>query len=193
MNKLLDTFSALGYVNESNDEIIAYGLQRIRDFLIDIMGVIICGIIMRNLLASMVFEVFYIPLRVYAGGYHASNEKKCAYLSWGSIVLSLAVISYLPIPMRIQHLLMVLSAIIIFFLAPLESANKPLMVKEKEVFRRRSIMIVLTEEIIYSLAVLLNSMICAKAICIALALVAVGVILGKDYTSLFKKYVPLNL
>lgn len=178
MSKLIRMFQKLGYVNDSNDEIVAYGLKRIYELLIDIVCVIICGIVMKNVGAALIFEFTYVPLRVNAGGYHASNEKKCKYLSWISIVLSIAIIAYFPIRFYVMHLLIIISSGVIVFLAPVESINKPLTDTERKVFFHRSIIFILTEEFAYILFVFLKAQFSAKAICVSCVCVAIGLVLG---------------
>ncbi len=178
MNRLLQRLSEEGYVDEADVKVVAYGLQRIRELLIDVTGTLILGILMDEVIAAVVFEMVYIPLRLYAGGYHASSERRCKYLSWISIILSIAVIHCVSIPEKIQHLFVLITIIIIFLWSPVESANKPLYEMERKVFRYRSIVIVLVESAIYILMFKCGGDMCAKAICIAMMLVGGGEVWG---------------
>lgn len=178
MNKLLCTFRKLGYVDNFNEEVITYGLQRITELLIDIFGALLCGAIMGNFFVGFIFEFAYIPLRVYAGGYHASNKKKCKYISWGSMVGCMTIIFYVPLSVFVQHFLIVLSILCVVKLSPVESANKPLSKREKQMFRKRSVLIMFGEVLIYCLFILFKFGIGAKTFCIANVLIAVGLCLG---------------
>ncbi|MFR2793846.1 MAG: accessory gene regulator B family protein [Eisenbergiella sp.] len=178
MSRLLQRLSEEGYIDEANVEVVAYGLQRIWELLVDVAGTLILGILMDEVIAAVVFEMVYIPLRLYAGGYHASSERRCKYLSWVSIILSITVIHYVSIPEKIQHLFVLITIIIIFLWSPVESANKPLYEMERKVFRYRSIVIVLAESVIYILMFKCGGYVCSKAICIAMGGVGVGVVGG---------------
>lgn len=177
MNKILSDLRTLGYVNNSNEEIIAFGLKRMYGLFLDILGAVLCGAVMGNVMVGFLFELAYIPLRVYAGGYHASSEKKCNYLSFGSMVCCLAIIIFLPFHIYYQHFLMALSVMCVVILSPVESASKPLTRKEKQIFRRRSRIISFIELTVYIFAVFYNGKI-AKTISISTALIAIGLIAG---------------
>lgn len=161
-----------------NEKIIAYGLQRITELTTDIFGALLCGAIMGNIFVGFVFELAYIPLRVYAGGYHAASEKKCKYISWGSMIGCMIIIFYVPLSAFIQHFLMALSILCVVIMSPVESINKPLSKKEKQMFRKRSMLIMFSEVLIYCLLVLFKVEIGAKTFCIAIVLIAIGLCLG---------------
>ncbi len=178
MNRLLRKLQLLGYVDSSNSEVISFGLKRIRDFIIDIAGALLCAAIMGNLFVGVLFEFTYVPLRVYAGGYHASSEKKCTLLSWGSAICCLLIVFYLSIPAWFLHILMAFSAICIIVLSPVESAKKPLSSNEKNIFRKRSLMILFFEIAFYCLFILSGMEMYAKTMCIAIVLIVSGLIAG---------------
>ena len=178
MSRLLQRILEENYIDEANVEVVAYGLQRIRELIIDVAGTLIFGVLMDEVIAAAVFEMAYIPLRLYAGGYHSSSERRCKYLSWASIILSLTVIHYVPIPEKIQHLFVLITIIVIFLWSPIESENKPLYEMERKLFRWRSIIIVLAESAIYILMFKCEGYMCAKAICIAIGGVGIGVVGG---------------
>lgn len=181
MNKLCSIFFKMGYADETNIEIVTYGLQRIHDLFVDTIVNVVCSMVMGNIRACLLYEVCYIALRIYAGGYHAASKIKCKYLSFGSIILSISIINYLPVKMSLLHFLMIILSVVILLLAPVESVNKPLTHKEKIVFRHRVIIIIFCEVIIYYLAVLFNYMIYAKAIFVSIALVAAGIVGGTNF------------
>lgn len=49
--------------------------------LINLISTIVIGVIAGNVFESIAFLVFYIPLRSYAGGYHASTPRRCYFIS----------------------------------------------------------------------------------------------------------------
>lgn len=177
MNKIIKLFSNLGYINEENNKIIIFGLQRIRNLIEDILIAMLCGIIMKNLMVGVLFEFSYIPLRIYAGGYHVSSERICKYLSWGSIVVSMIIIFYFPIPVMFQHFLISIALFGISIVSPIESVNKPLNAKEKNIFHRRSVEVAIGEGILYFFLFSSKLFLFSKTICITVVLVAVGLVM----------------
>ena len=166
-----------GYVTEGNNKVVETGIKRIKHFMQDIGLALAVGCLLKSIGVSVVMEMVYLPLRCYSGGYQASSEKVCKYLSWGSIVGCLAVIRYVPIPVYLQHLLMLVSVVCIAVFAPVESPNKPLYEREKRVFRRISLVITAVAVFCYGGTVLFGADVYAKTICMAVVMVWGGLIL----------------
>jgi accessory gene regulator B len=136
-------------VNEDR-ELYVYGLQQGFIMLINIMTTIIIGVIFGMFWQSIVFLIAYIPIRSYAGGYHARTQLRCYFIS--TIIIIMALLGMRMVMWTNFYCLLTafLSSIIIIILAPVEDTNKPLSQKEKQVYRKKTIII---------LGVLFNSII----------------------------------
>lgn len=176
MNKLISIFKNAGYVNNDNEKIVIYGLQKIKALFEDIALAIIGGAILGDVIAAIIYECAYLSLRIYAGGYHAGTEKKCKCLSFGSLVVSLMLIFCDRISVTILSGVMICSLLLIIRLAPVESQNKKLFHKEKEIYRIRCLIVAITETCIYVLCICIHQNLYAKAIAIAVIIVAIGLI-----------------
>ena len=176
MNKLVVILQRLDYINDTNIGIISYGLKRIFELLKDILITLLCSLLLGNITIGILFELVYIPLRIYAGGYHASTPQKCSYLSYGSMIGCLTIILFFPIKQFILHICMLLFTIIILIHAPVESPNKILSTKEKKVFRRNCIHISTIEILFYCIFIFLHKPIYAKTIMVSTGLIAIGII-----------------
>lgn len=180
IKRILDWLYAQGYVNESNDKIIELGLQRIKSTFASIAFSAIVSWLMGDMKVGLLFELTYIPIRIYAGGYHASNKKKCEYLSYGSLLLCMILIFYVPMKMEIMHLLLLLSGMIIFFLAPVESVNKRLNSGEKKVYRCKSIIYLMIMVFVYGFLVRMDKLLYMKTVMYSVCLVAVGLFISEQ-------------
>ena len=138
IKRILDWLYAQGYVNESNNKIIELGLQRMKSTFTSIIFSAIVSWLMGDVIVGLLFELTYIPIRIYAGGYHASSKRRCECLSYGSLLLCMILIFYVPMKMEIIHVLLVFSGGIILLQSPIESSNKRLNSVEKKVYRRKS-------------------------------------------------------
>lgn len=76
----------MGYVNESNDKIIELGLQRMKSTFTSIAFSAIVSWLMGDVIVGLLFELTYIPIRIYAGGYHASSKRRCECLSYAKLI-----------------------------------------------------------------------------------------------------------
>lgn len=98
----------------------------------------------------IIFLAGFIPLRSYAGGYHARGYISCYFESCAVLMAAMFSIKYFVLErgqdVEIWQAFFV-SVVVIFLLAPLADENKPISEKEAVVFKRRT-RIILTAEII---------------------------------------------
>ena len=62
--------------------------------LLNLISTIVIGVIAGKVFESIAFLVFYIPLRSYVGGYHASTPRRCYFISIVIIMAMLLFIIY---------------------------------------------------------------------------------------------------
>lgn len=174
---MLDWLYKLGYVNESNDKIIELGLQRIKSTFTSIAFSAIVSWLMGDIIVGLLFELTYIPIRIYAGGYHASSKRRCEYLSYGSLILCMILVFYVPIKLILMNILILMSGLIIFLFSPIESPHKKLNNIEKKIFRRKSIIYMIIGILMYVALIKVGEVDWAKTIMISISLVSLGLIL----------------
>lgn len=88
------------------------------------------------LLESICFSLSFIPVRQFAGGYHAKSPRICYVFSTILIVLALIAINYMRINELILFIIVFLASYIIFRYAPAESKVNKLLDKDKIRFRK---------------------------------------------------------
>ena len=139
-------------INETEKEVYEYGFRMLFAYLFNLMTAIAIGITMGQLWECLVLTFVFVPLRSYAGGYHASSEGKCYVLSVGMVVLDLFMLRYFPgwFHIGVGILVLLAAAAIIMLLAPVENKNKPLDLDEIRVYSRRTY-IVLTIELVIAI------------------------------------------
>ena len=64
-------------IQSSTKEVCAYGLRQIFSTILNAGTMLLIGFLMQMLIEAILFTVIYIPVRVYAGGYHASTPQRC--------------------------------------------------------------------------------------------------------------------
>ncbi len=156
-NKISDTFVNNNKITDDKKEIFAYGINRILCNFTMLTACIIIGILSGNLINVVLFLLLFIPIRKYCGGFHLESPLNCFIASIFTViiaVLSSVIICGSEIKTEISIILSVLSIIIIFFLAPVESMNKQLTSNEKKVYKSKAIKILLLYYFIFSIAVI---------------------------------------
>lgn len=125
-------------MEEKERELYRFGFKHVFLCCINLGTAIIIGAICGMFWQSIVFSMSYIPLRRYAGGYHAKTPQLCYILSTLLIFSALMVVKYFPNNNFIVQITVGISALLIFLDAPIESKNKPLNEKETVVFRKKA-------------------------------------------------------
>ncbi|MBQ8297660.1 MAG: accessory gene regulator B family protein [Ruminococcus sp.] len=74
------------------------------------------------------YLVFFLPLRIFSGGYHAETSERCFVLSTVMYVMSIAASSFLPFLYQSWQgrIIGVISVLVILVSAPLVNKNNPL-------------------------------------------------------------------
>ena len=163
-----------GIVNESDKELYEFGVNQLLLFFINLGTSLIIGIVLGMVWQSIVFSIAYIPLRRFAGGYHAATAGACYLMSTVLIAASLMVMKYLLVDIVTVIAVLLIAAIIVWFRAPVASINKPLTEKEFSVFKRKTRVILIIECVLtLSLAMIFEN----AAECISIAVFCSGLML----------------
>ena len=140
------------YIQTEDEELYEYGIFLLMSRIIYAVFTVLVGIILGCFGESIIFYISFSVLRKYAGGFHASSEKRCLLFSTTSIIISLIFITlFKTYSIAVPGLVLsILAAITIVLLAPVDSKEKPLKSKERKRFRN----IALTISVIYLLSVI---------------------------------------
>lgn len=144
--KITDVFESKGIIQPSNKEVCAYGLRQLFSTILNAGTMLIIGLLMHMMIESIVFTIAYIPIRIFAGGYHASTPQRCWAFSAVMLFVILCIVKYTP-EKYFWYLtaLSLIAGIVIIYLSPVEDQNKPLDETEHHVYHVRTVVLVLTE------------------------------------------------
>lgn len=139
-DKLILTLISRNIIKEEDKEIYIYGFNQTLFMMLNFITILIIGLLFNMLMETMIFMITYIPIRIYAGGYHARTQVKCYIFSVFMLISALYIIKLQLISNKLTIILLsVISSIIILYLAPIEDINKPLDKKEIETYKKRTI------------------------------------------------------
>lgn len=168
-------------MDEEESEVIRYGLEILLIKISFFTAALIIGAIMQSFLECLIFITLFSLIRTTAGGYHAETRMQCFISSMSIFAVSLGIIKlvstygYILIPLSI---LSVLSILIIWRLAPVDTENKRLDATEKQKFQKRTRVIILIEILIAVTTYLMNIESVAAAAMLALIITSVLVLTG---------------
>lgn len=143
-------------VKAEDAEIYIYGINQILVSILNISSALIISLIFGVFLEVAVFMVAYIPLRAFAGGYHARTPLRCYIFSVIMLISVSFGLKYLSLIEWVYYVVLVLAIIIICVLSPVEDKNKPLDEIERKVYKMRTIVITITETFIGFMLVIIG-------------------------------------
>lgn len=176
--KIADRLCKQDIIEDADKELYVYGFNMLLTVSLNIISTIIIGLLFGMVFESIAFLVAYIPLRSYAGGYHARTPLRCYIISLLLIVLILLTLRLIRESVLALFVLSTIGTIICVTMSPVEDVNKPLDEAEIKVYRKKA-MIILAAEIIILIISIFALMKLAAVISTSLALEGIMLILGK--------------
>lgn len=168
-------------INDTEDELYIYGLFMLLSRTLYFILTLIFGVLLNIVLESVVFYVAFQFIRTSAGGIHASNELKCEVATTLSLFLCLGVVNLCDLYnlKTVIIILTIVATVLIFVLCPLDSPEKPLTIKEKKYFRKKSWIILLIILTIICLSLYFKISALIYPCCMSLILESILLFLGK--------------
>ena len=176
--KITDRLCSQDIIEDADKELYEYGFNMLLTVSLNIISTIIIGLLFGMVFESIAFLVAYIPLRSYAGGYHARTPLRCYIISLLLIVLILLTLKLIGESVLALFVLSSIGTIICVTMSPVEDVNKPLDEAEIKVYRKKA-MIILAAEIIILIISIFALMKLAAVISTSLALEGAMLVLGK--------------
>lgn len=182
-HKIGDNLVRSNVIKEEDAEIYIYGINQIFVSVLNVSSALIIGLILGMLLESVIFLAAYIPLRSFAGGYHAKTPVRCYFTSVFLIFAVLLFCKYIPFNLLLHGGILIINSAICAFLCPVQDNNKPLDAVECKRYKKIAIVILLIEACAWMIAPFVIYML-GKIISIAIFLETIMLLLGKIKTNL---------
>ncbi len=117
-----------------------YGLDVFISSMLVVTSIVLLSALVGNVAHSVIFFLMFIPLRIFAGGYHASTKIRCYFVSLAVYILYTLATFYAPkgvyIPCGIVCTL--ISVVVVFEYAPIIHENKSVNYIEIKTFKKIS-------------------------------------------------------
>ena len=146
-----------GFINKNgalvgiDEDLCEYGIYNLLLEIVNIILTLLIGIFTNMLSECLIFTIAYIPLRIFAGGFHAKTPMLCTIIS--AIILYVNVLLIRRFSENFScglFLITIISVVLVLFFAPISSRNKKLDKKEKTVYHTMT-MVVLSFEFLAEL------------------------------------------
>lgn len=146
--KIVSNMEKQNMIQANRRSVYKYGINQMLNMLLNTITFLMIGLFFDMVLETVIFTSAYIPLRIYAGGFHAKTPFKCWIVSALMLLFVLLFIRYMDVNIKFYDFLALIGSIIIFFLSPVEDKNKPLDDVEKVVYKKRCIFVFVIELLI---------------------------------------------
>ena len=140
-------------IDPNKQEIYSYGFELLISTTANFIVIFIISCVFGLFFEPLLFMVSFIPLRLSAGGYHAKHHWSCI-VGFGSIFLLFMIfLSRINSDAWSYYSLIAtfVSSVLIYYLAPVETPNKPLSYKHYVQQRNRSVTLSLIHVAIVSI------------------------------------------
>lgn len=86
-----------GIIQEEDIDKCQYGLDIFISSVLEVASILIIAAVVGNFFDTLIFFAAFIPLRVYAGGYHANTKLRCYLVSLSVYGIFTVAIYVLPV------------------------------------------------------------------------------------------------
>ena len=143
--KIVNHIEASGGISSEDREIYLFGVWQGMFMFLGIGTMALVGLLFRAFPYILLFVIAFMPLRSFAGGFHAKTQLRC-YLASTITTVFIAIVSPITVVnSSLMIALLLVFAMLIILLSPVGSANKPLDDLEKKVYKRKATKICLFE------------------------------------------------
>lgn len=149
---ITDYFIEAGVINTKNKDSYVYCFEYAIDMILFPIALLFLGIIFNRFVASVLFCITIIPLKMIAGGAHASTRIKCSIISYAlSIFILLTYNMLYVVPLTLLVICYILCSGAIIILAPVDHKNNILPTETKHKLKKLCFLYLCILSIVYIL------------------------------------------
>ena len=179
VERLTDFLEKEEIISDEEKEIVQFGLESLGGNLLGIILTLVVGVCFQQVREALLLWFLLFPLRKNAGGFHAKTKVRCFLSSTVTIIVSMVCIQQIRWTETENILITVISAVVIWIMAPVENGNKRLDSVEYRVYRQRTRKILLLEVLLFVLSLTFGWEDLVIGITMVFSIVCVVLVTGK--------------
>lgn len=126
-NASTNLFISKNIISNEQSDIYIYGFEILYSTLFSMSGIMLLAIIFASWTNGIIFLLYFMPIRIFAGGYHASTYGKCFVLTNAVFLITIVFANILFLTNNaIRFIILLASLRYIVKYAPIENINAPL-------------------------------------------------------------------
>lgn len=134
-------------IPEEDAGLVSFGIVQGLRSVMEILMILVTGLVLGMFWQSVIILVTFIPLRSYAGGYHAKTPVQCAVMTWLLFFCFFMWIKFVQEYVWLQIFVVLAAGVCIWICSPVQHENKPLEEYEIVKYKKRAHFIYLLEVI----------------------------------------------
>ena len=134
-----------GIIESDKKIVVKWGIRNILDTIFNVLTFAIIGLLMKMPLETVIFTLGYIPLRSYAGGYHAKTPFRCWIVSNSILFSALMIVHCMSDHPFVLLIFALMSITALVILMPVSDIHKPLDNNDKHRYKITGIWIIFVE------------------------------------------------
>lgn len=166
------------WLEEEEKEVVLFGVRQGKNMFNSILVTIFIGIVMNIFWESLLFLICFIPLRRFAGGFHARTKALCLTISIITVIISFAISKRIWQQSDIILWISTISFCLIYNMSPVENKKRLLDVKEKASFGTTAKVIAFIEFLIMLILMHFAQYRFAAIIAVSFLVVNLGLLVG---------------
>lgn len=173
-------------INIEDRDIYCYGVQQGLVAVLNFATTLLIGCMYGMPWESIIYMICYIPLRHYAGGFHAKTPARCFVFSTFMLFSVLSAMKWVRINGPICIITTLSMLVLIYLISPVQDKNKPLDNDEQCTYRKRARIIAGSEAVAVLALVFADKLYCACCIMWCLNVMAIMMLMGSWKNRLLK-------
>lgn len=171
-----------------------YGLELFLSSCGEIAAILVLSVFTRNFLQTACFFLAFVPLRIFAGGYHADTRLRCFGILVAAFAALTLMLCFLPAVWYTPVITgaVLFTAVMVLAFAPVHHANKGYGESERRQYRRTSILICAVQSAAVIAALLLIHEASQWLLAFSMGQLAVSLSMGAANIKAFIKGKELN-
>ncbi len=133
--KITNKFIKNNIIKSDDKEIYDFCFETTIGILLSYSLLFILSIIFNEFISSLIFIFSFSLFRKICGGYHANNYLKCGIMSLVSYLLLILIIKKINVIFEFSISVLIIGAITIVLLSPIQDDNKPFTEKQEKRFK----------------------------------------------------------
>lgn len=166
-------------IEESSRAIYEYGLYLFILTMLNVTTALTLGALLQVFWPTCLFLLFFMPLRQYAGGYHAKTSLRCYFLSTGAMLASQLMFRFWLPEKEISVALFLGASVLVWLLAPVPALTKPLSSPEYRAYRKRARLVLAVQLLLMVVFLLLQAEEILFYLALAVTMASILVVAGR--------------